>query len=180
MSEPGGEILDRAAKVRFVLLDVDGVLTDGRLLVFSDGTEGRAFHARDGHGIRMGQRAGLHFGLLSGRESRVVADRASELYITEVHQGVLDKGARYREICTRLGLPDEAVCYVGDDVVDVPVLRRVGLAVAPADAVPEALEAAHWVAGRRGGDGVVREVVDLLLHAGGKWGAVADRYLKAK
>ena len=104
MSEPGGEILDRAAKVRFVLLDVDGVLTDGRLLVFSDGTEGRAFHARDGHGIRMGQRAGLHFGLLSGRESRVVADRASELYITEVHQGVLDKGARYREICSRLGL----------------------------------------------------------------------------
>lgn len=180
MSEMAPEILARAEKIRFVLLDVDGVLTDGRLFLFSDGNEGRAFHARDGHGVRMGQRAGLLFGLLSGRESRVVADRAAELYIAEVHQGVLDKGARYREILLRLGLGDEEVCYVGDDVVDVPVLREVGLAVAPRDAVPEALEAAHWISTRKGGDGVVREVVDLVLHARGKWSAVTERYLKER
>jgi len=180
MTEPTADIRARAGKIRFVLLDVDGVLTDGRLFLFSDGSEGRTFHVRDGHGIRMGQRAGFHFGLLSGRESRVVADRAEELYITEVHQGILDKPERYAEIRERLGLPDEAMCYVGDDVVDVPVLRRVGLAVAPADAAPEAREAAHWVASQRGGEGVVREVVDLLLRAAGKWQSVTDRYLKAR
>lgn len=180
MSEPSRDVLARAERIRFVLLDVDGVLTDGRLFLFSDGTEGRAFHARDGHGVRMGQRGGLLFGLLSGRESRVVTDRAAELYINEVHQGVLDKAARYREILQRLGLADDEVCFVGDDVVDIPVLRQVGLAVAPLDAVPEALEAAHWVSTRKGGDGVVREVVDLVLRARGKWSAVTERYLKER
>ena len=90
------------------------------------------------------------------------------------------RSKRYREIRNRLALPDEAMCFVGDDVVDVGVLRQVGLGVAPADAAPEAREAAHWVASRRGGDGVVREVVDLLLHVSGKWQSVTDRYLKAR
>ena len=179
-SEPSAEVLERASRIRLVLLDVDGVLTDGRILLSSDGVEGRSFHARDGHGIRMGQRGGLLFGILSGRESRVVKDRAEELYINEVHQGVFDKGIRYEEIAERLQLKDDAVCYVGDDVVDVPILRRVGLAVAPCDATPEAIEAAHFVTHRRGGEGAVREVVDLLLRASGKWKSVTERYLKAR
>lgn len=178
--EVSSQVMERARRIRLVLLDVDGVLTDGRIFVYSDGTEGRAFHVRDGHGIRMGQRGGLMFGLLSGRESRVVTDRAEELYITEVHQGVLDKGARYEEIVERLRIPDEQVSYVGDDLVDVPILRRVGLGVAPADAVPEAIAAAHWLTSRRGGDGAVREVVDLLLRATGKWNTLTERYFKAR
>jgi 3-deoxy-D-manno-octulosonate 8-phosphate phosphatase (KDO 8-P phosphatase) len=176
--EAGQEVLERASKISLVLMDVDGVLTDGRILMYSDGTEGRAFCIQDGHGIRMGQRGGLMFGILSGRESRVVTDRAEELYITEVHQGLFDKIQRYEEILERFQIPSEAVCYIGDDLVDVPVMRRVGLAVAPADAEDGAKDAAHWVTRRRGGEGAVRDLVDLILRAKGKWAAVTERYFK--
>jgi 3-deoxy-D-manno-octulosonate 8-phosphate phosphatase (KDO 8-P phosphatase) len=172
------EIIDRAAKISLVLMDNDGVLTDGRILMYSDGSEGRGFCARDGHGIRMGQRGGLMFGIVSGRESRVVADRAEELYITEVHQGIFDKVERYREILERFELPPEAVCYIGDDLVDVPVLRKVGLAVAPANAEEGVREIAHWVTPSAGGHGAVRELVDLILRAKGKWAMVTERYFK--
>lgn len=180
MREVPAEILERARKVRLVLLDADGVLTDGRLLQFSDGTEGRAFHVRDGYGIKMGQRLGLRFGIVSGRASRVVEARARELGIQEVHVGVLEKIATYEAICGRLGLGDNAVCYVGDDLVDVPILRRVGLGVAPADASEEALLAARWVTERRGGEGSVREIVTLLLKAQGTWEGISGSYFKAR
>ncbi len=180
MREVPAEILERARKVRLVLLDADGVLTDGRLLQFSDGTEGRAFHVRDGYGIKMGQRLGLRFGIVSGRASRVVEARARELGIQEVHVGVLEKSATYEAICSRLGLGDDAVCYVGDDLVDVPILRRVGLGVAPADASEEALLAARWVTERRGGEGSVREIVTLLLKAQGTWEGISGSYFKAR
>ncbi|MDX1390062.1 MAG: HAD hydrolase family protein, partial [Acidobacteriota bacterium] len=138
--------------------------------------EGRAFNIRDGHGVRMGQRGGLMFGILSGRESKVVTDRAEELYITEIHQRVFDKIERYVEIVDRLQLGDEEVCFVGDDLVDLPVIHRVGLAVAPADADEHVRRHAHWVTRRNGGDGAVREVIDLLLHARDKWDVVTRRY----
>jgi 3-deoxy-D-manno-octulosonate 8-phosphate phosphatase (KDO 8-P phosphatase) len=176
--KPGPDILERARKVRVVLLDVDGVLTDGRLYMTSDGTEGRAFHVRDGHGIVMARRAGLTFGILSGRTSKVVSDRAAELGIEEVHQGVADKAARFGEILERLRLSPDEVCFVGDDIVDVPVLRRAGLAVAPADADDSALAASHVATTARGGAGVVREVVDLLLRAQGSWERVTERYFR--
>jgi 3-deoxy-D-manno-octulosonate 8-phosphate phosphatase (KDO 8-P phosphatase) len=174
----GPEVRERASRVRMVLLDVDGVLTDGRLHMGSDGTEGRTFHVRDGHGIRMGQRGGLLFGILSGRESRVVSNRAAELYITEVHQGVFDKLQRLNEILERLLLPIDGVCFVGDDLVDVPVMRRVGLAAAPCDAMPEARQAAHYVTACAGGRGAVREVVDLVLRASGRWDQATERFFK--
>jgi 3-deoxy-D-manno-octulosonate 8-phosphate phosphatase (KDO 8-P phosphatase) len=178
LPEPSQEILDRARRVSFVLLDVDGVLTDGKLYSLSDGTEGRAFHVRDGHGIAMARGAGLSFGILSGRASKVVEARSAELGITEVHQGIRDKGARFRQILERLRLSPEAVCYVGDDVVDVPVLRRAGFAVAPADAEESARTASHWVTRAPGGQGAVREVVDLLLRAQGTWNRATEPYLK--
>jgi len=175
-----GDVVERAARVRLVLLDVDGVMTDGKLLQFSDGTEGRAFHVRDGYGIKMGQRLGLRFGILSGRSSKVTEARALELGIDEVHVGVLEKLGVYEEILGRAGLGDEAVCYVGDDLVDVPVLRRAGLGVAPADASEEALEAARFVTKRRGGEGAVREVVTLLLKARGAWEGISGSYFKTR
>jgi len=178
MSKVKPEVVERAGRVRMVLLDVDGVLTDGRIYMRSGGGEGRAFHARDGHGVRMGQRGGLLFGIISGRETTVVSERASELYITEVHQGVYDKLECLNGIVERLKLSPEDVCFVGDDMVDVPVMRRVGLAVAPADASPEVREVAHYVTELPGGRGVVREVVDLVLRASGKWDQVTDRYFK--
>jgi 3-deoxy-D-manno-octulosonate 8-phosphate phosphatase (KDO 8-P phosphatase) len=180
MEDVPREIVERAADIRLVLLDVDGVLTDGRLLQFSDGTEGRAFHVRDGYGIKMGQRLGLRFGILSGRASKVVEARARELGIDEAHVGVLEKEARYEEILKRLDLRDEEVCYMGDDLVDVPVLRRVGLGVAPAGASEEATQAARWVTERAGGEGAVRELVTLILKAQGKWEGISGAYFKTR
>lgn len=179
MGEPDRETMERAARVRAVLMDVDGVLTDGRIYMGSNGYEGRSFHVRDGHGIRLGQRAGLLFALVSGRESKVVSERAAELYITEVHQGVYDKLDCVREILGRLAVDPADACFVGDDLVDVPAMRAVGFAVAPADAVPQVLSCAHWVTRVEGGRGVVREVVDLLLRASGKTDRATERYLKA-
>lgn len=169
-------VLERARGIRLVLLDVDGVLTDGRFLLMADGTDGRTFHTRDGHAIRMGQRAGLQFAILSGRRSRAVSLRAEELDLVEVLQGVADKGAVFSELLSRLALRDAEVCYLGDDVVDLPVLRRAGLAVVPSDAAPEAVAAAHWVTSRPGGHGAVREAVELLLRAQGLWEREIERY----
>ena len=147
------ELLDRASRIRAVLLDVDGVLTDGRIHAGADGDEGRSFHARDGLGVRLGQAAGLAFGIISGRSTRAVAARAAELDIHEIHQGVTDKIACLDGILQRLDLPPDRVCFVGDDLVDIPVMRRVGLAAAPSDAALEAREAAHVVTEAGGGRG---------------------------
>src|SRR5262245_61640208 len=126
----------------------------------------------------MARRAGLQFGILSGRTSKVVTDRAAELGITEVHQGVQDKAARFGQILEKLDLAPDAVCFVGDDIVDVPVLRRAGLAVAPADAEETALATSHFVTRARGGEGAIREVVELVLRAQGTWDRTTERYLK--
>jgi 3-deoxy-D-manno-octulosonate 8-phosphate phosphatase (KDO 8-P phosphatase) len=168
-------VLARARVIRLVLLDVDGVLTDGRFLLMADGTDGRFFHTRDGHAIRMGQRAGLQFAILSGRRSRAVTLRAEELDLVDVLQGVSDKGAAFGQLLERLALQENEVCYMGDDVVDLPVLRRAGLAVVPADGTPEAAEAAHWVTSLPGGHGAVRETVELLLKAQGLWQREIER-----
>lgn len=180
MREVPREIVERARRIRLILLDADGVLTDGKLLQFSDGTEGRAFHVRDGYGIKMGQRLGLTFGIVSGRASKVVAARALELGIAEAHLGVLEKEACYEEIVSRLGVPDESVCYMGDDLVDVPLLRRVGLGVAPAGASEEATLAARWITERAGGDGAVRELIAMVLKAQGKWEGVSGTFFKTR
>jgi YrbI family 3-deoxy-D-manno-octulosonate 8-phosphate phosphatase len=175
---PAPEVLARAGRVRLVLLDVDGVLTDGRIHFGHGGDEGRSFHSRDGVGVRLGQRAGLAFGLISGRHSAAVASRAAELDIREVHQGVRDKTACLETILARLEVAPEAVCFVGDDLVDIPVMRRVGLAAAPGDAAPEAREVADYVTAAGGGRGAVREVVDLLLRASGRWQDVTRSFLE--
>jgi len=172
------ELIKRAERVRLVLLDVDGVLTDGRIHVGADGADARAFFARDGLGVRLGQAGGLSFGIISGRRSEAVVLRASELEITEVHLGIRDKVACLDAILGRFGLAPSAVCYVGDDLVDLPVMRRVGLSAAPSDAAPEVLEAADFVASAAGGRGAVREVVDLLLCASRKWDKVTEQYRK--
>jgi 3-deoxy-D-manno-octulosonate 8-phosphate phosphatase (KDO 8-P phosphatase) len=167
---------ERASRVRFVLLDVDGVLTDGRLYVDAQGRVSQSFDVRDGQGVRIGQRAGLGFGIVSGRESGAVRARAEDLEITEIHQGVRDKAACLVGLLGRLDLTGEEVCFVGDDLVDLPVMRRVGFAAAPLDAVAEARAVAHYVASRPGGAGAVREIVEWVLRARGEWDRLADRY----
>jgi len=154
------------------------VMTDGRIYVAPDGNETKSFHVRDGLGIRLGQAGGLSFGIITGRRSPAVAARAEELDIAELHQGVVDKDGCLDGILERTGLADDAVAFIGDDLLDVPVMNRVGFAAAPADATAEAREAADYVARSRGGFGVVREVVDIVLRASGAWERVTGRYLK--
>ncbi len=158
--------LDRvAARIRIVLMDVDGVLTDGTLWYLPDGQEMKAFHVRDGAGIRLAQEAGLMTGIISGRPSDVASRRATELDLDEIHLDVADKNLVLDDILARRGLQPEEVCFIGDDIVDLRVLRRVGLAAAPADAHPMVKIAAGFLCEADGGRGAVREVIDRILSA---------------
>jgi 3-deoxy-D-manno-octulosonate 8-phosphate phosphatase (KDO 8-P phosphatase) len=172
------DVIERARLVRLVLMDADGVLTDGRIIVFADGNDARSYHARDGLAVRIGQAGGLEFGVVSGRSSNAVASRAHELDFVEIHQKVAAKGACVEEIASRRGLRLEEICFVGDDIVDVPAFRRCGFAVAPADADPAVFAHVHHVGVSAGGRGIVREVVDLVLHARGSWDAATAAYFK--
>jgi 3-deoxy-D-manno-octulosonate 8-phosphate phosphatase (KDO 8-P phosphatase) len=166
----------RLEKIRLLLLDVDGVMTDGRIIFDSNGVESKFFNVKDGHGIKMVQRAGIEVGIISGRKSLVVANRAEELGIECVVQGALNKLEPYLSIVAEKGLADEQVAFVGDDLIDIPILRRVGFAAAPADAVADVLPFTHLVTRSRGGWGAVREVCDLLLRGQGMWDTVTSRY----
>ncbi|MEW6125767.1 MAG: HAD family hydrolase [Acidobacteriota bacterium] len=170
------EILERAQKIKLLILDCDGVLTDGRIQMTASGDESKTFDVRDGHGLVMLHRAGLRSAIISGRKSIVVQRRAQELGIAHVHEMAWIKLEPYQQILNEENLSDDAVCYVGDDVVDIPLLRRAGLAVAVADAVEEVKAQAHYVTRATGGRGAVREVVELILKAQGKWDELMLRY----
>lgn len=166
----------RAKKIRLLLLDVDGVMTDGRIVYDSNGIETKFFNVKDGLGIKQVQRAGIEVGIISGRGSKVVDDRAAELGINIVHQRVSDKFVPYSEILKLGGYTGDEVAFIGDDIVDVPLFQRVGFAAAPADAVEDVFPYVHYVTTRRGGWGAIREVCDLILKAQGKWQEVTERY----
>jgi 3-deoxy-D-manno-octulosonate 8-phosphate phosphatase (KDO 8-P phosphatase) len=159
----------RPARIRLLVLDVDGVLTDGGLYYGPSGEEAKRFHVHDGLAMVAAQRAGLAIAVISGRASASVTRRMTELGIAEVHQGVEDKAAVLARLMTRLGLGPADVAVMGDDVSDLPAMREVGLALAPINAVPEARSAAHWISRRRGGEGAVREAIELLLRARKAW-----------
>lgn len=167
MGLPSSTLTARAKAVTFLLLDVDGVLTDGRVTFTSEGHEVKAFHIHDGHGIKQLSRAGIEVGILSGRHSPIVDRRAKELGIVEVHQGVEDKLAVYEALLARRRLRDRNVAYMGDDVPDLAVLKRVGFAVVVRNGHNAVKRSAHYVTTRPGGEGAVREVSDLLLRAKG-------------
>jgi 3-deoxy-D-manno-octulosonate 8-phosphate phosphatase (KDO 8-P phosphatase) len=169
MPLPPETLHTRAGRIRLLLLDVDGVLTDGSIVLLGDGQELKSFHVRDGTAIVLAKREGIEVGLLSGRSSEVTARRASELGISLVVQGETDKRAAFGRILESTGLEAGAVAYMGDDLLDLPVLREAGLSAAPADAVPEVLAEADWISTRPGGRGAVREFVELLLGARGRW-----------
>jgi 3-deoxy-D-manno-octulosonate 8-phosphate phosphatase (KDO 8-P phosphatase) len=167
---------NRLGKIRLLLLDVDGVLTDGRITYDSQGREHKSFDVKDGHGLKMLQRAGLAVGIITGRRSSIVELRARELGIDIVVQGAKSKLEPYENILQQQGLRDEEVAYVGDDLVDLPILRRAGFAVTVADGVEDLKSQVHYVTVRSGGHGAVREVCDLLLKESGRWEEVTSRY----
>ena len=163
--------------IKLLLLDVDGVLTDGTILIHPDGSESKTFNIRDGAGIVWAQRAGLSIGLLSARVAEATAVRAAQLGITIVSMGGADKLAGYERILADAGLSDEQVGYMGDDLQDLPVLRRAGFSAAPADAAPEVRAAVHWVSASGGGRGAVRECIEHVLQSQGAWRAAVSDFL---
>ncbi len=170
------ELAARASRISLLLLDVDGVLTDGSVLYADDGAELKRFHVRDGSGLKFWRDLGNRAAIVSGRASSAVDRRAKELGIGPVLQGRAEKSAALDEVLAALGLRPEQVCAVGDDLPDLPVLKRVGLAVAVADACPEVRAAAHYVTAAPGGRGAVRDAIEWLLKLRGQWDAVVARY----
>jgi 3-deoxy-D-manno-octulosonate 8-phosphate phosphatase (KDO 8-P phosphatase) len=177
VTEPTDDILARARRVRILILDCDGVLTDGRIIMLPNGDETKVFDVKDGHAIVMMHRAGIKSGIISGRRSSIVRARANELGIAHVHEMAWVKTGAYEQILAEEAFTNEEVCYIGDDVVDIPLLRRAGFAVAVADAVAEVKQSAHWVTAHAGGRGAVREVIELILRAQGKWEETLSHYI---
>ena len=166
----------KAATIKLLLFDVDGVMTDGAVLIHGDGTESKRFHIRDGIAMVWAQRAGLTVGLLSARQSPTTSQRAAQLGITLVHQGVTSKIDTYDQIVGDMVLTDDEVAYMGDDIVDLAVLGRVGLAAAPADATAEVLARVDFVSTHRGGEGAVRDLIEVILRAQGLWESIVAAY----
>lgn len=166
----------KAEKIRLVLLDVDGVLTDGAILIDDRGVEIKRFHVRDGQGITLLKDCGIEVGFITGRSSNAVRLRAKQLGVRIVYQGVRNKGDVYDEIKRKTGLRDEQIAYVGDDSIDLPILRRSGLAITVKDCWPELKEMVDFVTEHEGGKGAVREVMELLLRAQGHWPKVTQSY----
>jgi len=176
MEDPSA-IERRASHIKLLLMDCDGVLTDGRLMLLENGDEQKFFNVRDGQGLVLLHRAGLQTGVISGRESSFVEQRVRELGINYLRQGSHDKIKDFRELLAEARVDESAVAFVGDDLADIPLMRRVELAVAVADAVNETRAAAHFVTQQPGGHGAVREVVELILKAQGRWQELVTPFL---
>ncbi len=170
------KIDQRCLPIELILADVDGVLTGGQIVFDNEGIETKQFHIRDGLGIRLWQRAGYRFGLITGRSSHIVKIRAAELGIELVRQTAEDKLPVAQQILSQLQLEPQQVCYIGDDLPDLPVVRHVGLGVAVADACGELREAAHYVTQLPGGTGAVREVIEMILKAQRRWDDLIQKY----
>lgn len=174
-----GPAVKRVARgIKLLILDVDGVLTDGSIILDNDANEYKAFHVRDGHGIKMLHKAGINVAIITGRHSKVVERRAHELGITEVFQKCLNKKVAYAQLLKQYSLRNDEVAYIGDDIIDAPIMSVVGLPVAVADAADEARRFAFMVTKNRGGRGAVREVTDFILKAKGLWQGMFDAYFE--
>ena len=177
MSAMDSALQERAGKILMLVLDVDGVLTDGKLYFDNAGNEMKAFNSRDGLGMKALQRCGIEVAVITGRKSAIVSQRMAQLDIRHVYQGCEDKLEAFTQLLETTGLNAEQVCYVGDDWVDLPVLLRAGLAISVADADEHVKEHVHWVTQRNGGEGAVREICNLILSAQGKNKIILDEIL---
>lgn len=170
------DLAARCRPIELILSDVDGVLTDGGVIFDNQGIEIKRFHIRDGLGIKLWQRAGHHFGLITGRASHIVQLRAKELGVELVRQGIEDKLPAVKQIAGQLKLRPDQICYVGDDLPDLPVLRWVGLAAVVTDGCEELHTAAHYITKATGGRGALREIIELVLKAQGRWLDIVQKY----
>jgi 3-deoxy-D-manno-octulosonate 8-phosphate phosphatase (KDO 8-P phosphatase) len=171
-------IEEKVKRVKLLILDVDGVLTDGSINYIDDGREFKSFNVKDGHGIKLLMRSGVRVAMVTARESEAVAMRAKDLGIDDLYQGQKEKVTAFEAILEKSGVSAEETAYVGDDLIDQPVLRRAGFSVAVSDAVGEVLESVDYVTRLAGGRGAVREIADLILRVQGTWSEVTERYNK--
>lgn len=177
MPEVSRELADKIRAVKLVVFDVDGVLTDGRIIFSNSGEETKLFDVKDGHGIKLLMRSGIDVAIITARESEVVRRRARDLGITHVFQGMKDKKMALEELVKASGVTPDAMAYMGDDIIDLPVLKRVAFSAAVADAVSEVIERVDFVAKKPGGRGAARELAELILKVQGKWDEVMKAYL---
>jgi 3-deoxy-D-manno-octulosonate 8-phosphate phosphatase (KDO 8-P phosphatase) len=171
------EIIEKASRIKLLILDVDGVMTDGSIILDNEGNELKRFHVRDGHGIKMLGKAGIETAIITGRESKVVELRAIELGIKDVYQKIFVKSEVYEKLRRKYNCEDDNIAFMGDDVVDRELFKRAGLTAAPADAEESVKEWADIVSVRKGGRGAVREFVDIILKATGRWDKVSGESL---
>jgi 3-deoxy-D-manno-octulosonate 8-phosphate phosphatase (KDO 8-P phosphatase) len=171
-------IAAKAQKIKFLILDVDGVLTDNRLYYSDDGVETKTFYTRDGHGMVMLKKSGVDIGIITGRKSQLVANRCRDLKIEHLYQGVPDKLPSFMDLISKLGLELDEIGYVGDDILDLPILKRVGLSVTPADGEDEVKSRVDYVSKYIGGKGVVREVCEIIMRSQGTFQQHMDFYLR--
>lgn len=176
MKEYSPDIIERAKKVKLLLLDVDGVLTDGRIIRSNKGDEIKNFNVNDGLGVLLVKRSGIKCLILTAKASRIVTARAKDMGIDKVYQGFHYKAEALEDILKKFEVSADEICFIGDDVIDIPVLKRVGLAVCPPNAMHEVKPLAHLITEKKGGYGAVREVCDLILKAQGTWDKVTERY----
>ena len=171
------DVQQKAARIKLLLMDCDGVLTDGRIWLFENGEEQKGFHTRDGLGIELWHRAGLKSGIISGRKSSAVEARARGLGMSFVRQGCEDKQGAFADTLALAEVTNEEVAFIGDDLNDIPLMRQSGLGIAVADAALETRERAHYVTKTVGGQGAVREVIELILKSQGRWDELVSRYV---
>ena len=172
------DILERARRVKLLIVDIDGVMTDGRIIYSIYGDELKFFDVQDGFGITLLNRAGIKSVIITAKKSRIVTLRGRDMKVTKTYQGFMDKLIPFNKILRRFKVAPEAICFIGDDLIDMPILKRVGFAVAVPNAVEEVRDAAHYITSKTGGRGAVREVCDMVLKAQDKWGLATSRYFK--
>lgn len=172
------DIADRAKRVKVLILDIDGVMTDGRIIYSVYGDELKFFDVQDGFGITLLNRAGIKSVIITAKRSRIVKLRARDMRVAKAYQGYIDKLAAFEMILKEFKVAADEVCFIGDDLIDVPVLKRVGFAVAVPNAAPEVRSAAHYVTAKPGGRGAVRELCDMILKAQDKWSLATSQFLK--
>ncbi|MBE0425352.1 MAG: HAD-IIIA family hydrolase [Nitrospirae bacterium] len=175
----GKELKKLAKKIRLLILDVDGVLTDGSIILDNKNNELKSFHVRDGHGIKMLLKAGIKVAFITGRSSNVVKRRSEELGLKDIFQKCYDKMPAYNQLSQKYSLGDDEIAYVGDDIIDMPLLKRCGFPVAVSDSDDEVRSVAKMITRNKGGQGAVREVCDFILKSKGLWKGIIDEYSKA-
>ncbi len=174
----GDDILQRAKRIKLLIIDIDGVMTDGRIIYSIYGDELKFFDVQDGFGITLLNRAGIKSVIITAKKSRIVKLRGQDMKVAKSYQGFHDKLIPFKKILKRFKVSPEEICFIGDDLIDIPVLKRVGFAVAVPNAVSEVKDQAHYVTSKMGGRGAVREICDMILKSQDKWGLATSKYFQ--